>query len=127
MRLQADFDKKELGREGEELAARYLEKQGYRVLERNYRSRWGEIDLIAEKGGELFFVEVKTRRDTDTVSPLELIPYPKQVHISRLAQKYVAAKGWQNRTGRFCLVVVQGGPTPQCEWIPDIFELAWGY
>ncbi len=127
MGLQADLLKKKLGQEGEGIAASFLERQGFRLLERNYRSRWGEIDLIAEKGGEIFFVEVKTRRDTDTVSPLELIPYPKQVHISRLAQKYVAAKGLQDRTGRFCLVVVQGGPTPQCEWIPDIFELAWGY
>ncbi len=128
MRLQADSAKKALGREGEATASEFLNKQGFRVLERNYRCRLGEVDLIAEKGGDLFFIEVKTRHDTDTVSPLELIPRAKQVHISKVAQHYYAAKRVGERQGRFALLIADYGKNPpQCELLLDIFDLAWGY
>ena len=126
--MQPDFLKKKLGKEGEAAAADYLKGKGYQVLERNYRCRLGEVDLIAEKGTDLFFIEVKTRRSQQAVSPLELVPYPKQVHISKVAQHYMAVKKPEGRNGRFALIVVDSsGPDPSLEFYPDIFELAWGY
>jgi|SRR3989344_4508978 len=50
----------ELGAVGEQVASRYLERKGYKVLDRNYRKKWGEIDIVAEKEGRIFFVEVKS-------------------------------------------------------------------
>jgi putative endonuclease len=125
--MQADLNDKELGKTGEEIGARYLEKLGFRILERNYRCRLGEVDLIVEKKGVLSFVEVKTRRSVDAVSPLELISKTKQVHISRVAQHYFATKK-ETRGADFALLIVDwSGPHPVCELIESAFPLAWGY
>lgn len=80
-----------LGKQGEELAARYLEKNGYRVVVRNFSSRLGEIDLIAEKKKELHFVEVKTRRDTHFVAPEEVVDWRKQDKMRKVAQFFLAS------------------------------------
>ncbi|GEM_PF-121924 len=127
-----DAEKKKLGRAGEEEAVHFLEARGYRILEKNYRCRLGEIDLIVEKkrGQEssILFIEVKTRRVLDTVSPLELIPYGKQYHISRVAQHYVMTKRCQDIAADFALLVVDwSGERPVCELIENAFPLAWGY
>src|SRR3989338_2990697 len=123
---------KELGREGEDLAASWLRGKGYRILERNYRCRLGEVDLIVDEGKgsnrKIHFVEVKTRRSTDKVSPRELISHGKQLHISRVAQHYVAAKKLQDVNAAFAVLIIDlSRPTPQFEWIEDAFFLAWGY
>ena len=70
--------KKEIGRLGEELAALRLMEQDYQILSRNYRCRFGEIDIIAEKKGILTFVEVKTRSREDFGSPAEAVTWSKQ-------------------------------------------------
>lgn len=123
---------KELGREGEDLAASWLRDKGYRILERNYRCRLGEVDLIVEGGAgsdrKIQFVEVKTRRSTDKVSPRELISQGKQRHISRVAQHYVAAKRLHDVNAGFAVLIIDlSGPEPKFEWIEDAFSLAWGY
>ena len=88
----------------------------------------GEVDLIAEKGEDLYFIEVKSRRSVDQVSPLELIPDSKQRHISKVAQYYYAKKRIEDRAGSFALVVVDySSGSAVCSWIPDIFDLNWGY
>jgi putative endonuclease len=123
-----DRDQKALGQTGEELAADYLEKEGFRILEKNYRCRLGEVDLIVEKKGTIHFVEVKTRRSVDAVSPRELISRGKQYHISRVAQHYFAKRKCLGKSGSFALLVVDwSGPDPTIEWIEDAFPLAWGY
>lgn len=125
-----DQEKKQLGQAGEEAAVRFLEARGYRILERNYRCRLGEIDLIAEKKKEraILFIEVKTRRAFGAVSPLELVPYGKQYHISRVAQHYVTAKKCQDIAADFALLVVDwSGKRPLCELIENAFPLTWGY
>ena len=58
-------DKKEIGNFGEDFTAKFLKKSGYKILERNYHSRYGEIDIIASKGAVLAFVEVKTRTERE--------------------------------------------------------------
>ena len=77
------------GEWGEMVAGRYLEDQGYRILERNFRCRSGEIDLIVQKGDLLCFVEVKTRKGTYTGYPSEAVTRNKQEHIRRVTSYYL--------------------------------------
>lgn len=79
----------ELGRCGEDYTARWLEKNGYRIVERNWHSRWGEIDLIAENGEVLAFVEVKTRKAGNIGSPEEAVSAVKQQRILKTAEYYL--------------------------------------
>lgn len=77
------------GQNGEEMARRYLELSGYKILSRNYRCRIGEIDIIAEKDGVLTFIEVKTRHTTVTGYPSESVTFTKQQKIRNAAQYYM--------------------------------------
>lgn len=78
----------ELGRWGEERAAAYLRRRGYRILETNFRCRQGEIDIIASRGAYLAFVEVKLRRDAAFAQAREFVTEAKQRRI------YAAAEMW---------------------------------
>ncbi len=80
-----------LGRRGEDRAARYLESCGYAVLDRNWRIREGEIDLVAARAGELVVVEVKTRRDEAFGHPFEAVDARKSRRLWRLAVAWIAA------------------------------------
>src|SRR5438093_13037216 len=90
-----------LGEEGERAASRFLEARGYRILERNYRTRRGEIDLIAEDGRILVFVEVKVRLDDRFGGPAAAITRAKQARIARLAEQYLACRRVGDRPCRF--------------------------
>ncbi len=126
--LSKGVKNKEFGSEGEGLAARYLERLGFRILERNYRCRLGEIDLIVEKGGTISFVEVKSRHSTDQVRPTELISLNKQRHISKVAQHYMASKRLFDTAADFAVLAVDWSQgEPQLELIEGAFSLAWGY
>lgn len=81
--------KQELGRQGEEAAASYLEERGYRVLARNYRCRFGEIDLIALEGEVLVFVEVRCRTSGRFGLPEESILWRKQARMRKIASHYL--------------------------------------
>lgn len=81
---------KDLGDEGEELAARHLVREGFSIVARNVRYRTGEIDIVARRGKELHFVEVRTRTDPSFVSPLESITEEKQHRIRRTAEWYLS-------------------------------------
>jgi putative endonuclease len=80
-----------LGRGGEERAARYLESHGYDVLDRNWRIRDGELDLVVARPGELVVVEVKTRRGEGFGHPFEAVDRRKQARLWRLAVAWIAA------------------------------------
>ena len=82
------YSKPALAQIGEDLACQYLITAGYRVVCRNYRCRWGEIDIIVEKDQHLIFVEVKTRTCHSLAAALDNISYRKQVRISKTAQLY---------------------------------------
>ena len=78
--------RRRLGALGEQLAAEHLERLGYRIVGRNYRTRWGELDLIAHDGRLLAFVEVKTRRASGGAgSPFEAVDRRKQAQVRRIA------------------------------------------
>lgn len=79
----------ETGRFGESAAAAFLQQEGYLLLERNYRCRAGEIDLIARKNGALHFIEVKTRRNQYYGRPCEAVNREKQQKIRRAAMWYL--------------------------------------
>jgi putative endonuclease len=128
--MQGDFrtDDKELGRDGESLAAAYLRNLGYKIRERNYRCRQGEVDLIVERKGTITFVEVKTRRSVDAVSPRELVTLPKQRHISKAAQHYLTSRRLNDVNANFAVLIIDRSmPKTNFEFIPNAFDLAWGY
>jgi len=77
------------GRSGEDYAAEWLTKHGYHIIARNYHSRFGEIDIIAEDSQYIIFVEVKTREDGAMVSPAEAVTRSKQKKILLTAQLYL--------------------------------------
>lgn len=91
----------EKGRYGEDLAAAYLLKEGYRICERNWRRKTGEIDLIAEKKGVLVFVEVKSRSSPRFGSGAEAVTRKKQLKIIQTAQLYLCLCG-NNAANREC-------------------------
>ena len=97
-----------LGHMGENLAAEYLRSQGFIVIDRNYRSRVGEIDIIAQKADTLYFIEVKTRtRDGKYGKPYEAVTYGKQVHMRRSAKWYVLKNNLQKSKLRLAVVSVE--------------------
>ncbi len=83
--------KKKLGQWGEDTAARYLLSKGYKILARNYFTRYGELDIICERGNTLTFVEVKTRRNSKFGFPEESITSRKKEHIRKAALSYMEA------------------------------------
>jgi len=115
---------KEKGQEGERLAARFLKEQGFRILDRNYRNRIGEIDIVAEDRGVLVFVEVRTLEASAGHSPEETIQWKKQRSISRTAEAYIHYKRLEDRPARFDVVAVTlDGTRSTLRHIPDAFEL----
>ena len=79
---------KQLGQHGEDLAAEHLARRGFRILERNFRTRWGELDIVAFDGRVLAFCEVKTRRATSR-SPFESIRTQKRSQVRRMAGQWL--------------------------------------
>ncbi|NLX70915.1 MAG: YraN family protein [Clostridiales bacterium] len=108
---------KELGRWGEEMAARYLtHEKGFRITDRNYQCRFGEIDLIAIKQNTLVFVEVKTRRYLNFGLPAESVTRTKQKKYHLLSQYYIKANGLYSFDCRFDIVEVYAKPDGTCQF-----------
>ena len=95
-----------LGDWGEDQAAGYLEKKGYKLIERNFRCKTGEIDLIAWHVGVLCFFEVKTRKSLDFGQPSEAVTRVKQQHIRRTAQVYLLSKNWTDVETRIDVIEI---------------------
>lgn len=112
------MNKRNTGKQYESLAAEYLQRQGMVILERNYRDRTGEIDLIGRDGAFLVFVEVKYRRDLRTGEPAEAVTARKQQRIRRTAQYYLYSHRCGNVPCRFDVVSILG---EEIRWIPDAF------
>ncbi len=94
-----------LGAWGEEQAARFLTERGYRLLERNYRSRYGEIDLILEYEGFLVFAEVKLRRSARYGTPAEAVTWTKQQRLRTTALLYLQSHE-TNKQPRFDVIEI---------------------
>lgn len=107
------------GDPAEDLAAAFLERRGLKIVARNYRCRFGEIDLIAESGTALVFVEVRARKSEDFGGAAGSITAAKRRRLVAAARHYLAA-GARNRPCRFDVVLMRGEP-PEIEWIADAF------
>ena len=101
-------DKRITGQEGEDRAAVVLKRQGYRIITTNFRSPFGEIDIIAEEDGCLVFVEVKRRKSRTFGTSFEAIDDRKKRHIIRSAQVYLKANRCLDRPVRFDVVGIDG-------------------
>jgi putative endonuclease len=115
--------KKLLGREGEDLAARYLIKQGYRILERNFSTRSGEIDLIALHDGVVVFVEVKTRTSDAFGAPELAVTPRKQQRMVKAALAYIKYKKLHQVPCRFDVVAITTAAEQEVELIRNAFEM----
>src|SRR4030042_129522 len=93
--------RKEKGRRGEALAAAFLQRQGFTILRRRYRTRYGEVDLIAREGAVLCFIEVKTRSDPGFGLPIEAVTRSKMKRLALCAQTFVARKKLEEPPLRF--------------------------
>jgi putative endonuclease len=105
--MTTSCDPHQLGREGEQLAADYLVKKGYRIIERNYRFHRNEIDIIARHGHTLCFVEVKTRLSSAKGHPAEAVTLQKQHEIIKAARAYLALCADGEGDCRFDVVAIR--------------------
>ena len=114
------------GRQGERLASGLLRLKGYRILARDYRVSVGEIDLIAERGGLIAFVEVKARTNWSFGHPLEAITPAKQLEIARVARRWIQERVFPPGTlFRFDAIAVSwpDGCRPEIVHLPDAWRL----
>ncbi len=100
-------ERRQLGASGEKLAEEFLRQKGYRWLASNWRTKWGEIDLVMKDGMTLVFVEVKTRQDGQMFgAPEEAVNRPKRAHIIKSALAYLQRSGTEDKPVRFDVVSV---------------------
>ena len=114
-----------LGDRGEKAAVRFLRRLGYRILAKQYRCRIGEIDIVAQDGDRIVFVEVKTRDSTAAGHPTEAITHDKQKKLTQLGLIYLKAHGWLDRPARFDVVSIvwpKGAKQPQIDHYLNAFE-----
>jgi putative endonuclease len=107
----------EIGRRAEEAAANYLEKQGFRVLERNWHNRFCEVDIVAQKDGEIHLIEVKYRRSDTSGSGFEYITPAKLDRMKRAALAWEVEHNWE---GPVHLGVLQMEESGKIDFIEDI-------
>ena len=114
------------GKKSESLAAKHLKKHGYKILEQNYHTKMGEIDIIAKHKGVIVFIEVKARRSDRFGDPKWAVTHKKQQKISMAALQYLKATEQSNASARFDVVSINSsGNTPAIEIVKNAFELAY--
>ena len=120
--------RKLFGQAGESAAEEYLRRKGYRILARNLRSSLGELDLVAEDGQVLVFVEVKARQTDAFGGAIHAVHHRKQEKLIQLAAQYLARHHIKNRLCRFDVILLQGpkAVAPQIEHIQNAFEVSGG-
>jgi len=119
-----DDSRADLGRAGERAAEEFLRRRGYTIVERNFRCRGGEVDLIALRRGVVVFVEVKTRRRGAAVGPFEAVTPRKRRRLLCAARHYLARYRLEDRAARFDVVAVwaDSGGGLKCEVVEAAFD-----
>ncbi|MFH1737888.1 MAG: YraN family protein, partial [bacterium] len=116
---------RERGEAKEELAARYMEKRGYKIWERNFRLRRGEIDIIANQADLIIFVEVKSRTSESFGKPFESVTKRKRQTLQRMAETYLVQRGlYEGWNVRFDVISIMDreGKSPEIEHFEDAFR-----
>jgi putative endonuclease len=108
---------------GEESACNFLRKNGYKIVDRNYRTPQGEIDIVAGRKGIFLFVEVRTRSSSQFAEPWESVGHRKQKKLRQAAKMYVQEKAIFNAEFRFDVISItlSDAVKPQIEWIQNAF------
>jgi putative endonuclease len=118
------FARQALGADGEETACRALSDRGYRILTRRYRTRFGEIDVVARQGDCIVFVEVKTRRDGSFGDPAAAVTAEKQRRLAVMAADYLARHRLERAPARFDVVGITLAPRRVDVYV-DAFRPGW--
>jgi putative endonuclease len=113
-----------LGERGETAACGFLKDHGYEILEKNYKCKLGEIDVIARRQGRLAFIEIKTRTSTQFGTPQEAVDFRKQEKIFKVAQWYLKERKSLKSPVAFDVVAIlwKEGQSPEIRLIADAFE-----
>lgn len=120
-------ERQRFGRSSEQMAAAFLKRNGYRILEYNYRTRVGEIDIVAQHSGTLVFVEVKARRSGRYGNPKRAVTPAKQRKLSMAALAYLKSNGGVDQRARFDVVSIENSEgRSNIEVIRNAFDLAYG-
>jgi putative endonuclease len=113
-----------LGKRGEDLACAELEKRGYVILDRRFRTRCGELDIVARDAGVLVFVEVKARAGGSFGTPFEAVTWQKRQRLGQMAIAYLCHKRLAGVACRFDVVsVVEGRSTHTIELVKGAFDM----
>jgi len=122
--LTAGKNRSRIGREAEDAACGFLQAQGLVLLERNFRVRGGEIDLVMSDGAVVVFVEVRARQDDNFMHPAESINARKRQRLVTAGTRYLQRSGGLHTTrSRFDVVCISGtGAGRKLEWIKRAFE-----
>lgn len=120
-------DNKTLGARGEEIAVAYLKGRKFTVIERNFRCKAGEVDIVARDGRTFVFVEVKTRRTMSFGPPQASVTPFKQRQISKAALTWLAKNRLHEASARFDVIaiILRDHEVPRIDHIPNAFELAY--
>lgn len=114
----------QLGIQAEELALQHLQQQGLKLVERNYHSRRGEIDLIMLDKSTLVFVEVRSRKSSRFGSALESVNHAKQTRIIHTAEQYLQQTSSSYQGYRFDVIAISSDQAvPEITWLKDAFQL----
>ena len=114
-----------LGRVGEEEAVKFIRKQGYRILQTNFKTKTGEIDIIAEDKKVVAFIEVKTRTTGEYGSPLEAVNHHKQKKIVQVANQFLVQYRVENRECRFDIVAILAPTEDPVTWELELIKDAF--
>lgn len=117
-----NISKINIGKKGENLAAVFLKKHGYEIIQYNFRCAMGEIDIIAREKGELVFVEVKARKSDDFGYPEQAVGLKKQRKVSQVASWYLQKNGLNDPKVRFDVVAIRLGAVNEIRHIKNAFD-----
>lgn len=112
------MNKRQIGSIGEDMAVEFLKSRGVKILERNYRNRFGEIDIIGMEDNTLLFIEVKYRKNESFGYPLEAVGFAKQEKIRKMARFFLNENHYYHYNIRFDCIGIIGS---QIEWIKGAF------
>jgi putative endonuclease len=116
------FSAKAKGDAGESIAVDFLQTEGLRIVQRNYRFDRGEIDIVAQDGDQLVFVEVKSRRTRSHGSPEESMTPLKEEFLKRTAEGYLFEHNMEDRPCRFDVIAIEWvGENPSIRHLKDVF------